>query len=261
MKNKRTNYWIVAGLTLTMLGSTALAQDEASELAKKSQNPIADMVSLPIMYNMNFNAGADEHTQHTINVQPVYPTAISEDWLLINRLVVPIMNDWVDGDKWGLGDMQYQGFFSPQKGGDLTWGVGPVVQLPTSTDKVLGPREWCLGAGAVVVKTQGKWVYGGLINNIWALGNNQVNLMFIQPFVNYNLGNGLAVGFVPQISANWTADSGDQWTVPLGAQISQVKPIGGLPINWTIGAYGNVVKPDTGADWTLRLQATCMFPK
>lgn len=261
MKKQTIYQWAGAGLALTLFGSIALAADDVTALAKKSQNPIADMASLPVMNNVNFGAGPDNHVQNTLNIQPVIPTSISEDWLLINRAVFPIMNDWKDGDTWGLGDIQYQGYFSPNKGGDLTWGVGPVVQLPTSTDALLGPREWCLGAGAVVVKMQGKWVYGGLINNIWSLGNNEVNLMFIQPFVNYNLGKGVAIGIVPQISANWTASSGNEWTVPLGAQISKVAPIGKLPVNWIIGAYGNVVKPDNAADWTLRLQATFMFPK
>lgn len=257
----RTTASLALTLSLAALTCTKAPAADVTDLAKQSQNPIADLVSLPIMNNINFEAGPDDHVQNTMNIQPVYPTAITENWLLINRCIFPIVNDWVDGDTWGLGDIQYQGYLSPQSGGDVTWGVGPVIQIPTATDALLGPREWCLGAGAVTVITKDKWVYGGLINNTWSLDSNEVNLMFIQPFVNYNLGKGAAVGFVPQISADWTAPSSQQWTVPLGAQVSKVQPVGKLPINWTLGAYGNVVKPDYAADWTLRLQATLMFPK
>lgn len=264
MKTK-TTLATIAWVTALLLGLSATAQDDATELAKKSQNPIADLISVPIMNNVNFDAGPDDHVQNTMNIQPVVPSSLGEDWLLINRVIFPLVNDWYDGDTWGLGDIQYQGYFSPKAASTLTWGIGPVLQFPSATDDLLGTEQWVAGAGAVAVKTQGKWVYGGLINNSWSFAGDDdredVNLMFIQPFVNYNLGQGLAVGSVPQISANWEAAGSDVWTVPLGMQISKVKPIGTLPINWTLGGYYNAAKAEYGADWTLRLQATIMFPK
>ncbi len=63
------------------------------------------------------------------------------------------------------------------------------------------------------------------------------------------------------ITAGWKADSGDEWTVPLGLGIGQVLKVSGLPINLQAVYYYNVVKPDFGADYQLRLQLTLLFPK
>ena len=41
------------------------------ELAKKTQNPISNMISLPLQNNTNFDFGPEEGTLNTLNVQPV----------------------------------------------------------------------------------------------------------------------------------------------------------------------------------------------
>jgi hypothetical protein len=48
------------------------------ELAKKTQNPIADLISLPLQSNLNFGYGAKDaphasSTQYVLNIQPVVP--------------------------------------------------------------------------------------------------------------------------------------------------------------------------------------------
>jgi hypothetical protein len=85
--------------------------------------------------------------------------------------------------------------------------------------------------------------------------------MLLQPFVNYNLPKGWYISSSPIITANWEADSGDKWTVPLGAGIGKVFKIGKQPMNAQVQGYYNVEKPDNGADWTLRLVLQFLFPK
>lgn len=252
-------------LVVTAFTSAAWAEDERTELAKKTQNPISDLISVPIQNNLGFNAGPEDDLQNTLNIMAVVPQKVSENWNLIHRVVVPILDQPSPIDKSGLGDIQYQGYFSPSKVDKTVWGVGPVIQMPTASDALLGTEKWSAGPGVVALRMDGPWVYGALINNIWSFAgdNNRddVNMMLIQPFVNYNLGNGLAIGSVPIITANWEADSGERWTVPIGAQVSKILPIGKLPINWIVGGYYNVEKPTDGADWVLRLQVQLLFPK
>src|SRR5262249_10804495 len=50
------------------------------DLAKKSQNPIADLVSVPFQSNTNFNAGPFNRTQEVLNIQPVVPLHLNADW-------------------------------------------------------------------------------------------------------------------------------------------------------------------------------------
>ena len=258
---------ILAGLLccgLLVIAGLGFGQDKATELAKKSQNPVSDLISVPFQNNFNFGTGSEDNMQYVLNVQPVYPWHMSEQWNWIHRAIIPLINQPSPVNMFGFGDIQYQGFLSPAKPGKLIWGVGPVLQVPSATDEQLGTGKWSAGPGAVVLNMDGHWVYGALVNNIWSFAGDgsrsYVNQMLCQPFVNYNLGRGLAIGTSPDITANWAAPSGQQWTVPLGAQISQIIPIGKVPVNRLLGGYYNIVKPDNGPEWSLRFQIALMFP-
>jgi hypothetical protein len=137
--------------------------------------------------------------------------------------------------------------------------------LPTATDDVLGTEKWGAGPSAVVLTVQGHWVYGALINQIWSFAGDDdrddVDQMLIQPFVNYNLTDGWYLSSSPIITANWEADSGNKWTVPVGGGFGKIFRIGKQPMNASVQAFYNVEKPDNGPDWTLRLQLQFLFPK
>jgi hypothetical protein len=66
--------------------------------------------------------------------------------------------------------------------------------------------------------------------------------------------------FSPIITADWTAPSGQQWTVPLGGGIGRVFKIGDQPVNAQLAFYDNIVHPDGAADWQLRFQFALLFP-
>jgi hypothetical protein len=244
-------------------------ENEREELARASQNPMANMISFPIQNNTNFKWGPLEKTQNVTNIQPVIPFNLSEDWLLISRTIAPLIYQpgliEGQGSKFGLGDINEALFLGPRNPGSIIWGAGPIFTLPTATDKRLGAEKWGVGPAGVALTMRGPWVFGCLAQNIWSFAGDSdrddTNLFLLQPFVNYNLGNGLAISSVSMITANWKADSGEKWTVPLGVQISKVMPIGKLPINWILGGYYNVEKPTNVGDWNMRFQVNFMFPK
>ena len=62
-----------------------------TDLAKKTQNPVADLISLPFQYNLNFNGGPESEPQHVLNIQPVIPLSLNDDWNLITRTIVPVI--------------------------------------------------------------------------------------------------------------------------------------------------------------------------
>jgi hypothetical protein len=253
------------------VGSPARAEMSAEELAKLSQNPVANLISVPFQNNTNFNYGPLDGTQNILNIQPVIPVTLNKDWNLITRTIFPLL--WQpgvvqgEGTTFGLGDMQFSAFLSPSHAKGWIWGVGAIAQLPTHTDSNLGNENWGLGPTAVVLRLEkdNPWVYGMLINNVWSLDTSSsapsYNNFLFQPFVNYNLPGGTYINSVPIITANWDADSGNQWTVPLGAGIGHIFHLGKLPVNGQIGAYYNVVRPDNGPTWQLRVQVQFMFPK
>jgi hypothetical protein len=106
---------------------------------------------------------------------------------------------------------------------------------------------------------------GGLVNNVWSVSEDrgEVNLFLFQPFINYNFPDkpGRYLTFAPIVTANWEAASGEKWTVPMGLGIGQITKFGKQPVNVQASAYYNVIAPENGADWQLRLQLQLMFPK
>lgn len=264
---------IVAGLVATITASPSSAQDQgAAALAKAAQNPIADMISLPLQSNTNFDVGPLKKTQEILNIQPVYPINLNSEWNLITRTILPVISQpaFASGQdrEFGLGDIQFSAFLSPtETTGGWVWGAGVIAQLDTATDDRLGQGAWGLGPTAVALHLGERWVYGALVNNVWSVseasGRSSVNQMLIQPFVNYNFPNspGRYLTFSPVITADWKADSSERWTVPLGGGIGQIMRFGMQPVNLQAGAYYNVERPDNAARWQLRLQVQFLFPK
>jgi len=64
----------------------------AEELAKETQNPVANLISVPFQNNFNFGIGPNDATQWICNVQPVIPITLNKDWNLITRTIMPIIN-------------------------------------------------------------------------------------------------------------------------------------------------------------------------
>lgn len=258
----------------SLLAAPVAAQEggDATSLAKAAQNPIAAMISVPFQYNINLETGPLEKTQHILNIQPVYPIRMNAEWNVITRTIVPVISqpafDASQDRTNGLGDIQFSAFLSPQAPtGGWIWGAGMIVQFDTATDDRLGQGVWGLGPTAVALKTDGPWLYGALINNVWSVaedaGRPSVNQLLLQPFINYNFPDhpGRYLSFSPIITADWKADSGQRWVVPLGLSIGQIVKVGAQPLNLQAGAYYNVERPDAGARWQIRLLVSLMFPK
>jgi hypothetical protein len=204
----------------------AASAEDATALAKKLQNPIGDLYSFPFQNNTNFNTGPNKGTQDILNIQPVIPIHINEDWNVITRTILPLI--WqpsllpAQTVPFGTGPTTFSAFLSPSKpvNGRL-WAVGPVLQIPTISDKSLGSNVWGAGPTAALVYIKGAWVTGALANNVWSLGGTQglsgtrYNTFLVQPFANYNFGEGWYAGSAPIITANWLTAGDKAWTLPV----------------------------------------------
>ncbi len=254
-------------------GHVDSGEDESAELARAVQNPIADLISLPFQNNTNFDVGPRERTQNVLNIQPVIPISLGEDWLAITRTIVPIVSQPSlrpgQDRKNGLGDIVFTAFLSPSDkdlwiGKKILWGVGPAILLPTATDNQLGPGELGAGPSAVFLAMPGKWVIGSLFSQVWSFtSGSNVSLFTWQPFVNYNLADGWYLTSSPLVTANWKNSASDTWTVPLGGGLGRVFRLGSLPpMNISLAAFYNVENPtNVGPDWSLRFQLQLLFPR
>ena len=218
------------------------AKAKAAELAKQLQNPIASLISVPMQNNFDWGAGPDgDGFQYKVNVQPVIPFALSEDWNLITRTILPIVyqeNIVGTSSQSGLADTLESLFFSPSKPtkSGWVWGAGPVFLLPTATDDLLGAEKWGAGPTAVVLKQSKGWTYGALVNHVWSFagesGREDVNATFLQPFVSYTTKTFTSFTLNTESTYDW---QGHQWTVPVNLMVQQLMKIGKQPVAFQLG--------------------------
>jgi hypothetical protein len=242
---------------------------DVEDLAKKTQNPVSDLAWLPFDYNIEFGTGTRSKDRHILNIQPVVPVALNTEWNLISRLIVPIESfpefAPLSGRQSGLGDLSYSAFLSPNSTGSILWGFGPVVIVPMVTDPPLGTGKWSIGPSAVVLGLKGRWIAGALISNVWSFAGDEsradVNLMTLQPFLNYNMRNGWFITSMPIMTFNWEAPSGEESTIPLGGGFGRVFRVGNRPMRFQIQGFGYAEKPSGGPDWALNFQLSLLFPK
>jgi hypothetical protein len=254
-------------LIAALIGLLVTLPARADEsLAKAAQNPVADLISLPIQHNADLQFGPDDEYRSVTNIQPVLPFRLNDDYNLITRTILPIVSvpGIAPGEsrETGIGDTSFTAFVSPANSEGLTWGAGPVLLLPTSSDERLGADEWGAGVSAVVLAMPGRWVVGSLVSNVWDIdGDTDINLFTWQYFVNYNFNDGWYFTSAPIITANWEADSSDRWTVPVGAGFGKIFRVGKQPMNFNLQGFYYVEAPEVLGDWALRAQLQFMFPK
>lgn len=276
---------ITALLAVIGLSQKATAADDG-DLVEQSQNPVAKLISVPLETSADFDVGPSGEMAYVSLLKPVLPVAIGENWNLINRFIAPVI--YLEGqdaitppdqgfelggrevfpgtdDEFGLGNLQYQAFFSPAKPGKIIWGAGPAFEFPTNTDAALGADTWSAGAAFVALSIQRPWVVGLLLQNIWDVekesGEPDVNKATVQPILNYNLPNNWYLSATTTMSADWEAESGEEWTVPLGGGVGRLVRFGKQPVDFKLMGFWNAEKPEFGADYTVQFTVKFLFPK
>ena len=247
-------------------GTGSGAEDQEAELAKKLQNPVAALISVPVQNNWDFGIGPANAMRYTANIQPVIPISISEDYNLILRTILPVIyaESPVKGgrDAWGLGDTTQSFFLSPKAPvGGWILGAGPVMYYPTATDSALGADKWGAGPTVVALRQEHGFTYGILANQIWSYagsGDQNVNATFLQPFVSFTTKTYTTFAVNTESTYNWQAK---EWTVPLNFMVQQLVKIGKQPVAFQFGYRYYADKPDDGPDWGLRFTVTFLFPK
>jgi hypothetical protein len=260
--------------TLTVLLAAAfalpaLAEESEAEIAKKSLNPVAAMISVPIKLDYDHNIGPREQGhKYQLTVQPVIPFSLGQDWNLISRTLAPLIHQKdvtpVSGTQTGLGDITQQFYFSPKAptSGGWIWGAGPQALLRTGTDNLSGDK-WGLGPTGVLLKQEHGWTYGVLANHMWSVGGSSVardiSATYIQPFLSYTTPKLTTYGINTESTYNWKSNS---WSVPVNATVTQLLKVNGQLLTLQGGVRYWAASPDDigPKGWGVRFQATFLFP-
>lgn len=256
---------VVWGITLA--GTTVVHADQDQDLARKLANPISSLISVPFQSNYDCCFGPRDSYRYTLNIQPVVPISLNEDWNLIVRTIIPVVYQQAPAagfdNRFGLSDTEQSFFFSPTRSsGGITWGVGPVFLWPTATDSELGTGKWGAGPTGVVLKQHGGWTYGALANHVWSYAGHRdrdsVSESFVQPFVTYTFHDTTALSLSSEASYDWRSE---KWTVPINAGISKVFKIGEERVSVGASARYYAEAPADGPKWGFRFSTTFLFPE
>lgn len=241
---------------------------DADALAKQLANPVAALISVPLQLNYDSGLGpTGDGDRWQLNVQPVVPITLNDDWNVISRTILPVIHQDVPpgGSDSGLGDLTQSLFFSPKAptAGGWIWGVGPAFLLPTATDDALGTEQWAIGPTAVVLKqTADGWTYGALTNYLVSVAGDDdradVDALFLQPFLAKALGRGRTATVNFESTYDFERSG---WTVPLNLMYSQVTKVGGQLVSFAVGGRAYLERPSGGPDWGLRFVVTLLYPK
>ena len=255
-----------------VLPAIADEPDEAYEtnLALQLSNPVAALISVPLQLNFDQKIGpTDDGDRWLLNVQPVVPFSMSDEWNLISRTILPVVRQSDifpgSGTQTGLSDVLQSVFFSPKAptASGWIWGAGPVLLLPTGTSDLLTTDKWGAGPTAVVLTQSNGWTRGVLANHVWSFAGDEdrsdISTTFVQPFLTYTTPSLWTFAVNTESSYDW---EDGQWSVPVNANVSRLMRFGNQMVSLGGGVRYWFDSPESGPEgFGFRMTLTLLFPR
>lgn len=259
----------------------AAGEPSLTDINKQLTNPVSDLWSITLQqnnYRVDVGPGIGERWNSNLNFQPVLPVALTDEWNLITRPVITLVNSVphpdpgsipLDDDRTtNFGDIVVLELVSPSAklvGGWLL-GAGPTFIFPSAGSRWTGQGKWQAGPSAIAGYLSEKWIAGLFVQQWFSFAGNDhrsgVSQMNLQPFASYFLPDGWSIGYSGNVLANWKEDGDDVWTVPVGVAVAKVLKLGKLPVRVSLGGQFMPIRPDVfGQKWNLQVVVAPVLPK
>jgi hypothetical protein len=237
----------------------------AQDLAKSVHNPFEDFVKLSIQSATGFELGPHHNVGDSFNIQPLVPFSLNTQWDVIARPSLTVTYLPSPHEQFGVADLQTSFFLTPAKATTWIWGVGPIFQFPTASSPELGSGRWSAGPTAALIYSEGPWFGGILAYQLMSFAGNRdrgsVNQTYLEPEISYNFESGWYVQCDPPITYDWTADSANAWTIPMGIDVGRVFKVVSQDFSLQVGTYDLLKRPDSAPQWIVRVNLTLLFPR
>jgi len=235
------------------------------ELAISVHNPFEDFIKVPIQSTTGFQLGRDHKVGDALNVEPLLPFSLNADWDLIARPSLTFTYAPTPHEQSGLEDLETSFFLTPHRETTWIWGAGPIFDFPTASSSELGTGRWSAGPTAALVYSEGPWLNAILTDQLMSFAGNRergsVNQTYIEPMISYNFESGWYADVDPAITYDWTADTANAWTIPMGADIGKAFKMGSQDLSLQLGGYDLLKRPDGAPEWIMRVSVTFLFPQ
>jgi hypothetical protein len=231
------------------------------ELQKAVQNPIAQKISLSYTNEFASGPGSDNKASYVGTFQPVFPFTVGAV-SFVSRPVLSFVRTQPEGTGQylsGLGDLGYQLFLTPSRARTIVLGFGPAFVFPTATRAAFGNGKWAAGPTAAIVVQPGRLSLAVAVTNLWSYAGDprraSINQLSIEYAVDYQLRRGWSLSSNPVITDDWRGVAGERWFVPVGGGVSKAYN-GRMPVQFSLLAYRNVVRPSSASTWSLQIVVT-----
>jgi len=281
---------IAIKFTIPPTAAAADTEDQAKESIELGPNPLMKQAALTadevakqladpnsVLGSLNFNLdyitykgdlpGASDQSATRLTFQPVFPYPINDTTNFYLRPAVPVViaqdvptAGGFDNEGVELGDIGFDAALGKSLPGGYVVVGGIVGTLPTATDDALGLDQWLLGPEVAIGKVA-KWgVLGLLVSHQWDVAGEDsfsTSITGGQYFYTFNLSDGWQISASPTFSYNHEAQSGQEWTLPLGVGVSKTSILDGVPWKFGLQYWNYIEQADAfGPDWQVRFTVT-----
>jgi hypothetical protein len=256
---------------LSLMFAVAIAIYPAGPRAEETTDDVikATPIFFALPIELEFDAGATSGDASILRFMPLYSFPSFTKWKLVNINLLTLADapggipgqpgnpEPIAGDQIvGVSDLLHASFYTPRRSGNLIWGLGGALMIPTASDGRLGSGKWSAGPAFRLTYRAGPWTLGAFGAQSWSFAGDadrkDVSQFMMRGTFRRQLPNKWYFVSAPVVTANWNA-AGEKWLVPVGGGFGKVFDVGSYPWALSVQGYYNAIKPIGAPDWTVRL--------